>query len=245
MTTSASGPPPDDPAAVDDVDQTDDPRRWSPGIVVGVACLLVGVAMIAFSLIDDAAEPTTSAGPTTTAAVEVPVAPDLDTGTTAPLGGAGLGEVTAPSAGGRSTLRGFGEVTATITAPDGEVCEVCLLSATTPEQRARGLMEVTDPSLGGYDGMLFEFPVAGPGAFWMRNTPLPLSIAYYDERGAWVSGADMEPCEDSADCPSYPAEDSFAFALEVPQGQLSELGAVEGSTLLVNSRTCPDAQEGS
>ena len=140
---------------------------------------------------------------------------------------AGLGEGWAPVVGGRTLLAGFGEVAATITASDGTVCDVCLLAAITPEQHARGLMFVTDPALGGYDGMLFAFDSDSGGGFWMRNTRLALSIAYFDADGVLVSHADMQPCADSApDCPGYPADGSFRYAIEVPLGRLDEVGVV-------------------
>lgn len=152
-----------------------------------------------------------------------------------------LGEGFAPERGGRRALVGFDEVAATITAADGTTCEVCLMAATTDAQRQRGLMEVTDDELGGYDGMLFRFPAEIDGGFWMRNTPLPLSIAYFDGSGAFVSSTDMEPCGDSGSCPSYPADDPFRYALEVPAGGLADLGAGEGSTIRVDGDRCPDA----
>jgi uncharacterized membrane protein (UPF0127 family) len=172
-----------------------------------------------------------ASGPTTTASPVV--APDIDAGTTAPLDGGALGEGTVPERDGRSPLQGFGEVAVTITSTDGEVCELCLLSAVSAEQRARGLMEVTDEDLGGYDGMLFEFPEPSAGAFWMRNTPMPLSIAYLDAGGELVSTADMAPCPDTSDCPRYGAAGPFRYALEVPQGRLDDLGIVPGATVEV------------
>ena len=154
----------------------------------------------------------------------------------------GLGEGLAPERGGRRALTGFDEVAATITAADGTTCEVCLLSATTGAQRQRGLMEVTDADLGGYDGMLFQFPDETDGGFWMRNTPLPLSIAYFDRGGAFVSATDMEPCRDSASCPTYPAEGRYLLALEVPVGALADIGVAEGSTIRVEGSRCPVAE---
>ncbi|MEZ5137660.1 MAG: DUF192 domain-containing protein [Acidimicrobiales bacterium] len=129
-------------------------------------------------------------------------------------------------------------------AGDGTVCEVCLLAAETPEQRERGLMEVTDPGLGGYDGMVFVYDAPTAGAFWMRNTPMPLSIAYFDIDGRLVSTADMAPCADSPDCRSYPADAPFAFALEVPQGGLEDVGVVGEATLELTGRRCPLAEDG-
>jgi uncharacterized membrane protein (UPF0127 family) len=113
----------------------------------------------------------------------------------------------------------FGEVAIAITGPDGEVAGWCVLLAATSEQRQRGLMEVTD--LGGYAGMLFVWDGDASSSFYMRNTPTPLSIGWFDADGALVSTADMDPCPDVQGCPTYPSGGSYRFALEVPQGSLA------------------------
>lgn len=142
-------------------------------------------------------------------------------------------------ASGRVAIPGFGEVEVRIVeGPDGEPIVICVMVADTPEQRARGLMEVTD--LGGYDGMLFRFEGDSDGGFWMRDTVMPLSIAYLDADGAVVSTADMDPCPDGTDCPSYAAAGPYRMALEVPQGGLDPLGLTDGSSarLEVTDRPC-------
>jgi uncharacterized membrane protein (UPF0127 family) len=214
-------------------------------LIIGVVCVLVGLVLVLVWFVDaDAGRDDQPGATTTSTAVGSLDVPALSTGTTAPLDGADIGVGVGPEVGGRTPLRGFGEVAATITSEGGEVCEVCLLSAVTPEQRARGLMEVTDESLGGYDGMLFEFPTEVDGAFWMRSTPLPLSIAYFDASGALVSTEDMAPCGDEDEeptCPSYPAAAPFAFALEVPEGLLDDIGVEGAATLVIDARVCPEA----
>ena len=147
--------------------------------------------------------------------------------TTAPADPTGMVGAWSEVVGGRTPLAGFGEVKATVTAADGTVCEVCLLAALTPDQRATGLMYVTDPDLGGYDGMVFVFDADVSAGFWMRNTRLPLSIAYFDGDGVLVSTNDMEPCpDDEPNCPTYPASGPFRYAIEVPQGRLADIGVV-------------------
>lgn len=163
-------------------------------------------------------------------------------GTTAPVTAQeGLGEGWAPERGGRTALRGFGEAVVTITDSSGETCEVCLLTATTADQRERGLMEVTDPALGGYDGMLFEYAEEISGGFWMRNTPMPLSIAYFDGDRALVSSVDMAPCRDEPTCRSYPADGPFRYALEVPEGELDDVLVAPDTTFEIDARRCPQA----
>ncbi len=149
---------------------------------------------------------------------------------------------TEPAGVERAKLAGFGEVAATITDASGKTCEVCLLAAYTPTQRDRGLMEVTDPTLGGYDGMVFVYDEPSSGAFWMRNTPMPLSIAFFDGEGQLISTSDMAPCADRGDCPLYPAAAPFSAALEVVKGGLGDLLVKPGSTMVLGARTCPLAK---
>src|SRR5690606_951725 len=99
-------------------------------------------------------------------------------------------------------------------------------AALTSAQRGRGLMEVTD--LQGYSVMIFVYPEDTQGAFYMRNTPTPLSIAWVAEDGSVVSTADMAPCEDREGCPTYPPAGPYRYAIEVFQGGLDELGIVDG-----------------
>jgi hypothetical protein len=57
----------------------------------------------------------------------------------------------------------------------------------------------------------------------------------------------MDPCEDSPDCPSYPPDAPFAFALEVPQGGLEEVGVVGDPgevSIELTGRDCPLAEDG-
>ena len=100
--------------------------------------------------------------------------------------------------------------------------ERCAWLAETEDERARGLMDVTD--LGGKAGMLFRFPADHTGTFWMRDTPTPLTIAFVGADGSVVSTSDMEPCGDVPDCPSYGAAGPYRYALEVFRGTL-DLGA--------------------
>jgi len=134
------------------------------------------------------------------------------------------------SSANRTRLAGFGETKIKVEHA-GSFLEWCLLLAANDAQRARGLMQVTDPKLGGYDGMLFHYHDDVSENFWMRNTPMPLSIAYVSAGGTIVSTADMAPCADRADCPDYPPAGPYRFSIEVPQGRLPALGIVEGATI--------------
>jgi uncharacterized protein len=130
---------------------------------------------------------------------------------------------------------GFDRVHATVTEADGTMCELCLWLAETGEQRAQGLMFVTD--LGGADGMAFRYDAPQTGAFWMKNTVLPLSIAFFSAEGAYLGAFDMAPC--TADpCPTYPTMPDFTVAIETTQGNLTALGIEPGSALTLTDLPC-------
>jgi uncharacterized protein len=127
--------------------------------------------------------------------------------------------------------RGFDLAPAEITLASGDVCTLCLWVAETAVQRQRGLMGVTD--LGLADGMVFVYEARASGQFWMRDTPLPLSIAFFADDGRFVSATDMEPCLTGppGECPRYSAGGSYVAAIEVPRGRLGEFGIGPGSRL--------------
>ena len=138
---------------------------------------------------------------------------------------------------GRATIPAFDEVGDEVTNDAGEVLEWCLLLAAAAEQYTQGLMSVVD--LGEYAGMLFDFPADTNGGFWMRDTPMPLSIAYLDAEGAIVSTADMDPCLDLGDqCLTYPPVGLYNDTVEVPQGGLEALGLDGPAARLTQSGAC-------
>lgn len=94
--------------------------------------------------------------------------------------------------------------------------------AVTPEQRRRGLMH--REQLGEREGMLFVFEDERMRAFWMRDTPLPLSIAFIDARGVIVHVADMVPYSEKEVSSRVPAR----FALEVNRGAFERAGVAVG-----------------
>jgi uncharacterized membrane protein (UPF0127 family) len=146
--------------------------------------------------------------------------------------GSGPGSATAPT-----RLDDFGETHVTVSSP-GDTLAWCMLLAETEAQRNRGLMEVTDPTLGGHDGMLFRFDADTNDRFYMRNTPMPLSIAFIASNGDVVSTTDMAPCDDVGGCPLYSAAAPYRFAIEVPQGQLRHLGIEAGAKVTDDARSC-------
>ena len=87
--------------------------------------------------------------------------------------------------------------------------------ATDRDERARGLMGVTD--LGGLDGMLFVWEADVASAFVMRDTPMPLDIAFFAADGTLVDLLSMEPCV-AEPCERHQASGPYRYALEAPRG---------------------------
>ncbi len=73
-------------------------------------------------------------------------------------------------------------------------------------------------------GMIFVFAQSEPLAFWMKNTFIPLSIAYIDSKGVIVNIVDMKPQDES----THPSAGPAMFALEMKQGWFKERGIVAG-----------------
>lgn len=76
-------------------------------------------------------------------------------------------------------------------------------------------------------GMLFVFAQSEPLAFWMKNTFVPLSIAYVDSKGVILNIVDMKPQDESA----HPSAGPAMFALEMKQGWFKERGITAGDKI--------------
>jgi uncharacterized membrane protein (UPF0127 family) len=142
-----------------------------------------------------------------------------------------------PGSANRTKLDGFGETSITVRTATS-VFSWCLLLAETEAQHNRGLMQVTDTTLGGYDGMLFRFAADSSAQFYMRNTPMPLSIAFVDGSGKVVTTTDMVPCADVDGCQLYPSAAPYRVAIEVPEGQLPRLHIAADSTVIDDRHAC-------
>jgi uncharacterized membrane protein (UPF0127 family) len=105
---------------------------------------------------------------------------------------------------------------------------VSVEKAETNAERARGLMYRR--SLDDGRGMLFVFEEDEILSFWMKNTFIPLSIAFIAADGRIVEIHDMEPEDLSTTRSGHPCR----YALEVPQGWFRRVGIVPGDVVLFN-----------
>lgn len=76
-------------------------------------------------------------------------------------------------------------------------------------------------------GMLFVFPEVARHCMWMKNTLLPLSVAFLDEEGRIVNIEDMQPETLDSHCAAKPAR----FALEMNKGWFADKGIKPGARL--------------
>jgi uncharacterized protein len=91
--------------------------------------------------------------------------------------------------------------------------------------RMQGLMY--RESLGANAGMLFIFDEAATHCMWMKNTLIPLSVAFIDEGGTIINIADMQPHSEQSHCAAAQA----LFALEMTKGWFAQRGVKPGMKL--------------
>jgi uncharacterized protein len=94
-------------------------------------------------------------------------------------------------------------------------------------EQATGLMDRT--TLGENRGMLFVYPEERELSFWMKNTLIPLSIAFIDSERRIIDIQDMKPLDDEP--PSYVSAEPAQYALEVNQGFFEERGVKVGDSV--------------
>ena len=94
-----------------------------------------------------------------------------------------------------------------------------------PGTRAQGLMY--RKSMAQNAGMLFIFDEAAVHCMWMKNTLIPLSVAFIDDRGAIVNIEDMAPQTEASHCAGQPVR----YALEMNRGWFAARGVKPGSRL--------------
>lgn len=98
--------------------------------------------------------------------------------------------------------------------------------AADQSNRMQGLMQ--RKAMGANQGMLFVFTEAARHCMWMRNTLLPLSVAFLDEQGRVLNIEDMQPQTEDNHCASSPAR----FALEMNKGWFAAKGLKAGARIV-------------
>ena len=140
---------------------------------------------------------------------------------------------TANTSGGGSTgststtSASSGLSTLTILASNGKKVGVNVEIATTSAGLEKGLMNRT--AMGEDHGMLFVFPVEQQLSFWMKDTLIPLSVAFIDSNGRIVDIQDMEP----QDLTNHNSVEPAKYALEVNQGFFEKRGVKAGDEVVL------------
>jgi uncharacterized protein len=122
--------------------------------------------------------------------------------------------------------------TATITTAAGAKVVLRVELPRTNAERRRGLMHRR--TLAPNAGMVFRYPADTRGGFWMRNTLLPLDIAFADRRGRIVRILTMTPCRRDP-CRVYSPGVAYRTALEVNAGSFRRWGVRVGDRLAVRA----------
>jgi uncharacterized protein len=97
--------------------------------------------------------------------------------------------------------------------------------ADTPHEQQKGLMGVV--KLPADEGMAFVFERPTNSAFWMKDTLIPLSVAFVDEKGRVIGVRDMQPCE-ADPCPTYGVHHPYVLAIEANLGWFDQAGVATG-----------------
>src|SRR5215203_5744197 len=113
----------------------------------------------------------------------------------------------------------------TIVNSSGERVPIQVEIADTPEERQTGLMGRS--ALAEEAGMLFVFDHELILWFWMKDTLIPLSIAYIDAEGRIVDIQDMQPLDETI----HPSAEPARYALEVNQGFFEGRGVAVGDVV--------------
>jgi len=98
--------------------------------------------------------------------------------------------------------------------------------AATSNSRQTGMMQRT--IMAPQRGMLFVFPDVARHCMWMRNTLLPLSVAFLDEKGRIINVEDMQPKTEDNQCAKAPAR----YALEMNPGWFRSRGLGAGFAIM-------------
>ncbi|MBI2913861.1 MAG: DUF192 domain-containing protein [Chloroflexi bacterium] len=137
-------------------------------------------------------------------------------------GGSGRSPETANvSPGPFSTIARLAEIT--FEASDGSTAVLTVEIADTPQALQRGLM--FRDSLPEDQGMLFDLGYESQAPIWMKDTSIPLSVAFISADGVILNIQDMQPFSEDLHRSPQP----YSFAVEVNQGWFERHGVEEGS----------------
>jgi uncharacterized membrane protein (UPF0127 family) len=132
-----------------------------------------------------------------------------------------------------TSARGFPLADLTVKRGGSTVLTLTVEIADTPAAREKGLMGVT--KLNDQQGMAFVFPGMQSAPFWMKDTLIPLDIAFWDDAGAVVDMQAMTPC--TADpCTIYNPAQPYRSAVEVRGGLLTKIGLRPGDVVQLARR---------
>lgn len=107
--------------------------------------------------------------------------------------------------------------------------------ASNQSQRGQGLMHRNTMPVN--QGMLFAYPAPAYFCMWMKNTKIPLSVAFIDAQGKVINIADMAPQTETNHC----TERHATFALEVNRGWFARHG-VRAGTQIIGLERAPQGQ---
>jgi uncharacterized membrane protein (UPF0127 family) len=144
-----------------------------------------------------------------------------------------LGATAAVLAGAALAATEIDRGTATLTTRAGKSVVVHVQIARTRAERQRGLM--LRRTLAPKEGMVFAYPADTRGGFWMKNTLIPLDIAFSDRRGRIVRILTMAPCRRDP-CRVYDPGVAYRSALEVNAGSFRRWNVRVGDRVAVRSR---------
>ena len=147
-------------------------------------------------------------------------------GGTDPGGSAGAGDAKGPGGEGGTAMETTSQASGTVRigASGGRSVEVEVEVADDMDEMAKGLMGRT--ALAEDAGMLFVYPEERELSFWMRDTLIPLSIAFMDGEGRIIDIQDMKALDDRP--PHYTSAEPARYALEVNKGFFDERGVKVG-----------------
>ena len=120
---------------------------------------------------------------------------------------------------------------------DGTEVDLLVETADAPEERTVGLM--SRESLPEDQGMLFVFEQEGQHTFYMRNTLIPLSIAFIEGEGAIIEIEDMEPLTETL----HSADEPYLYAIEANRGWFARNGIAAGSEVRIARATPTEGSE--